>query len=74
MLRRRHEQRMQRIDADEIRAGRRGDLGEARQVLEIADAPIALGAKAIELAGDAPAASVLQPVGQEAAMSPPAPA
>ena len=48
---------MQRIDADEIGARRRGDLGEARQILEVADAPVALRAQAVELAGDAPAAA-----------------
>ena len=32
---------MERIDADEIGARRAGDLGEAREILEIADAPVA---------------------------------
>ncbi len=57
---------MQRIDADEIAAGGGDDLGEAGEVLEIADAPVALRAQAIDLAGDAPAAAVAQPVGQVA--------
>ncbi len=42
-LRRGGEERVQRIDADEVGAGLRRDLGEARQVLKVADAPVARG-------------------------------
>ena len=60
------EQGVQRVDADEIGARRRSDLGEAREILEIADAPVAFGAKRVELAPDAPGAAIPQPVGKVA--------
>ncbi|ODS01315.1 hypothetical protein AUC68_00110 [Methyloceanibacter methanicus] len=50
------EQGMQRADADEVGAERRGIFGEPRQVLEIADAPIAGRAQRIGLHGEAPGA------------------
>ena len=62
----RHEQSVERIDADEIGAGRRRDLGEAGEILEIAHAPVALRAQAVDLAGNAPATAVAQPAGHEA--------
>jgi hypothetical protein len=45
---------MQWIDAEEVAARRAHDLGHPRQVLEVADAPVALGPQAVELAGQAP--------------------
>ena len=65
-LRRGEEERVQRVDADEIRARLRHELGEAGEILEIADAGIARRAQAVKLAGDAPAAALLQPIGDEA--------
>ena len=61
-----HEQGVQRVDADEVGAGSRCDLGEAGEVLEVAHPPVAPGAQAVDLAGNPPAAAVPQPIGHEA--------
>jgi hypothetical protein len=61
------EQGVQRIDADEVGARLGGQLGEAGEILEVADAPIAVGAQAVKLAGDAPGAMAVEPAGQMAA-------
>src|SRR5256885_7024712 len=51
---------MQRIDADDRRAARRGELDQRAQIAEVADAPVALGAHAVELHHEAPHASALR--------------
>ena len=61
-----HEQSVERVDADEIGAGAGADLGETGEILEIAHAPVARRAQAVDLAGDAPAAAVAQPLGHVA--------
>ena len=50
------EQRVQRVDPDRARAELAGLPAERCQIAEIADAPVARAAQAIELGGEAPAA------------------
>ena len=55
-----HVGRMQRIDADHAGAQARGELDQRAQVGEIADAPVALGAHAVELNHEPPDAAEAQ--------------
>ena len=57
---------MQRVHPDEGGALLAGDRGEPCQILEIADAEIALRPQAVELAGDAPEAVVFDRLRQGA--------
>ena len=53
---------MERVDAEEVAAGLRHDLGEAAEVLEVADPPVPFGAEPVELARDAEAPPLPKPV------------
>jgi hypothetical protein len=57
---------MQRVDAEEVAALHRHDLGKPGKVVEVADAPVALRPQAVELAGDAPAPAAAQKLRHEA--------
>ena len=48
------EQRVERIEADGGAAERSGELGQSREIGEIADAPVARRAQTVKLRRDAP--------------------
>ena len=51
---------MQRVHADDGGAARGGELDQRAQIAEVADAPVALRAHAVELRHEAPHASALR--------------
>src|SRR6185295_10693245 len=54
-------ERVQRIESDEVGAGARGDLGQRREIGEVADAEVACRTQAVELAAYSPDPLMLEP-------------